>query len=130
MVHMQNESHNVPASIVERLFRSFTDLESAIRGARETLKHKEDVPSHVFERLDSYDQIIARQRGLARDLEDHIAGGDMMEISRHVMIINSLSGMIIDDAKQILSSLSSLEANVYADEGRDDSHAEFMKKIC
>jgi len=30
----------------------------------------------------------------------------MGEISRHVMIINSLSGMIIDDAKQILQSLS------------------------
>ena len=103
---MQNDSQNPQASIVSRLYQSFADLERAIRGARETLSQKESVPGHVFERLDSYDQIIARQRALATDLEKHIASGDLLEISRHVMIINSLSGMIIDDAKQILAALS------------------------
>jgi len=103
---MQNSSENSQSSIVLRLHQSFADLEKAIHGARETLTSKENVPGNVFERLDSYDQIITRQRLLAKDLEQHIEQGDMVEISRHVMIINSLSGMIIDDAKQILQSLS------------------------
>lgn len=125
-----NESNKSSSSIVERLYRSFADLESAISGARETLRSKTDVPAHVFQRLDSYDEIIARQRGLARDLEQHIAAGDMLEISRHVMIINSLSGMIIDDAKQILASLSSLserDALLSASDHDDDG---FSDKLC
>ena len=102
------------------MFQSFVDLEKAISGARDTLSRKENVPSHVFERLDSYDQIIARQRSLANDLERHIEGGDMIEISRHVMIINSLSGMIIDDAKQILAALADPE----------HSEAALAEKLC
>jgi hypothetical protein len=123
---MQKEPQNPSVSIVQRLYLSFIDLERAIAGARDTLSLREDVPGHVFKRLDSYDQIIARQRSLANELEHHILEGDMLEISRHVMIINSLSGMIIDDAKQILASISSFDgAGLDEDEGAD-----WAKKLC
>jgi hypothetical protein len=122
VIVMQNDSNNPQLSIVTRLHQSFADLEKAIHGARETLSHKEHVPAHVFERLDSYDQIITRQRNLAKDLERHIQIGDMVEISRHVMIINSLSGMIIDDAKQILQSLSHTAGS--------DIETDYQGKIC
>jgi hypothetical protein len=128
---MQNNESNKPSSsIVERLYRSFADLEAAISGARETLRLKTDVPADVFQRLDSYDEIIARQRGLARDLEQFIAAGDMLEISRHVMIINSLSGMIIDDAKQILASLSSLSERDALLRSSDQDGEGYRGKLC
>lgn len=92
--------------IVERLMNSFVDLERAIEGAKSNLCKKDSVPAEVISRLSSYDAIIARQRQLAADLSTHIEAGNLSEISRHVNIINALSGMIIDDARTVLSLLA------------------------
>ena len=93
-------------NIINRLFSSFTELEQAIAGARETLAEKESVPDHVIERLASYDGILAKQRQLATKLCDSINAGDWDEVSRQVGLINGLSAMIRDDARAILSSLA------------------------
>jgi hypothetical protein len=93
-------------TIIERLFASFSELEQAIVGAKETLKKKENVPQEVFERLGSYDGILAKQRSLASSLCNHIEAGNWDEVSRHVSIINGLSSLIRDDARAILSSLA------------------------
>lgn len=100
---MQDSS---PEAIVGRLYNSFSELERAIVDARATLAKRGEVPEYIFDRLATYDQIIAKQRNLAKQLEGLIVAGDIKEISRHVTIINSLSGMIIDDAKEILAKLS------------------------
>lgn len=92
-------------NIVERLFNSFTDLETAIESAKETLKKKESVPQEVIERLNSYDSILAKQRRLADEMCQFIEAGDWDEVSRHVSLINGLSAMIRDDARSILSGL-------------------------
>lgn len=101
--------------IIERLFSSFSELETAIAGAKKTLQQKENVPSEVFERLGSYDTILAKQRGFAKALCAHIERGNWDEVSRHVSIINGLSALIRDDARAILSSLS-----LNSDESRED----------
>ena len=92
--------------IIERLFSSFTDLETAIESAKKTLAQKESVPPEVIERLNSYDGILAKQRKLANELCGFINNGNWDEVSRHVTIINGLSAMIRDDARAILSSLA------------------------
>jgi len=92
--------------IINRLFESFSELEHAIVGAKATLKKKENVPTEVFERLASYDGILAKQRTLASSLCSHIEAGNWDEVSRHVSIINGLSSLIRDDARAILSSLA------------------------
>lgn len=106
---------NVSMDIIERLFTSFTELEAAIAGAKKTLQQKENVPDEVFERLGSYDAILAKQRTFARALCEHIEKGDWDEVSRHVSIINGLSALIRDDARAILSSLS-----LNSDQGKED----------
>lgn len=93
-------------NIINRLFSSFTELEQAIAGARETLAEKETVPDDVIKRLSSYDGILAKQRELAARLCDSINSGDWDEVSRQVGLINGLSAMIRDDARAILSSLA------------------------
>jgi hypothetical protein len=93
-------------NIIERLFDSFKDLESAITSARTTLAQKGELPEEVAKRLSSYDTILARQRNLAHELCEHINAGNWGEVSRHVGLINGLSGMIRDDARAILSALS------------------------
>lgn len=94
------------SNIVNRLFKSFEELESAIEGARTNLEKKPSVPAHVFERLKSYDQILKKQRSLALILAEYVKRGDSGQVARYVTIINGLSGMIIEDARSILSSLS------------------------
>lgn len=93
-------------NIISRLFSSFTELETAINGARATLEEKESVPEEVIERLNSYDGILVKQRKLAQELCVHINDGNWDEVARHVGLINSLSAMIRNDARAILSSLA------------------------
>lgn len=92
--------------IIEKLFSSFTDLETAIKSARKTLEQKGSISQEVLERLDSYDGILTKQRNLAKSLCDHIRVSNWDEVSRHVGLINGLSSMIRDDARAILSSLA------------------------
>ena len=97
---------SMESNIIERLFASFTELESAITKARSTLKTRETVPNEVVRRLESYDSILAKQRSLAVALCESIAQKNWDEVNRHVSLINGLSAMIRDDAKAILEALS------------------------
>lgn len=94
------------SSIIERLFSSFQDLEQAIGSAKRTLAKKDGVPAEVMRRIESYDEILAKQRSLAGALCDHISKQNWDEVTRHVGLINGLSAMIRDDARSILSILS------------------------
>ena len=100
---MQDRQEN---AIVDRLFRSFEDLEKAIGSARKTLEERGEVPEEVVARLNSYDSILEKQRTLAHRLCENIKKGNWDEVTRQVGLINGLSGMIRDDARAILSSLS------------------------
>jgi hypothetical protein len=88
--------------IIQKLFASFTDLEVAIESARTTLLQRGTVPIEIFERLKSYDKILATQRELALELCSHIEVGNMVEVSSLVSRINGLSQLIRDDAREVL----------------------------
>ena len=109
----------MPTNIIERLFASFVDLEQAIHSAKATLSTKASVPREVFDRLNSYDGILMKQRMLANELRCHMDRGNWNEVTRHVNIINGLSAMIRDDARAILSSLS---LNSDAGQPEDTNH--------
>lgn len=93
-------------NIVEKLFASFTDLETAINGAKKTLAAKENIPAEIFNRLNSYDGILEKQRSLAREMCRHMKAGNWEEVNQFVTRINGLSSMIRDDARAILSSIA------------------------
>ena len=94
------------SNIIERLFASFSELEEAITKARGTLSQRDAIPEGVMRRLESYDSILAKQRGLAQSLCDAIGRKDWDEVSRNVGLINGLSAMIRDDARAILEAIS------------------------
>ena len=104
------------SNILERLFASFTELETAIGKARETFKSRTSIPQNVVKRLESYDTILAKQRSLAVSLCEAISRKNWDEVNRNVGLINGLSAMIRDDAKAILAAVSSPEELSSGDE--------------
>ena len=103
---MESSNNRDSGNIIERLFASFTELETAIEGAKSTLAKRPSVPDEILVRLNSYDSILMKQRTLATSLCEHMSKGDWSEVSRHVGLINGLSAMIRDDARAILGSIS------------------------
>jgi len=98
-------------NMIERLYQSFNDLEIAVNTAKATLLRKSDVPSYIIDRLDSYDNIMLKQKSLAAELEQSIANKDAENITRIVKLINGLSEMIRDDARELLTYLYKLKGN-------------------
>lgn len=108
------------SNIIDRLLSSFEELEQAIGSAKVALLQKGRMSPEILERLDSYDGILAKQRGLAESLRSHLAVGNWDEVNRHVSLINGLSAMIRDDARAILGALS-----LNSDVERTDDSANF-----
>ena len=64
------------------------------------------MPSEVLKRVEQYSDIVSKQRSLAYALREHLEAKNWDEVSRHVKLINGLSGMIRDDAQDILRAAS------------------------
>jgi hypothetical protein len=114
--------------IINKLFSSFSELEQAILQAKVTLSKKDSVPEFIVERLNSYDSILEKQRELASNLCFYIEQKNTPEIGRHVGLINQLSQMIRDDAKDILGALTANEQNL--EEGAEDGKEGKQPYIC
>ncbi len=90
--------------IVRRLFQSFIELEKAISTAKSTLLKQKEPSQQVLDRIKTYEEILEKQRELATALCGHASLGNWEEVARHVKLINGLSFMIRDDARDILAS--------------------------
>jgi hypothetical protein len=119
---MQSNQNSDGQGIVNRLFASFSELEQAIQSARKTLSERPSVPAEVLRRIESYDEILAKQRTLANSLCSHIDDGNWDEVSRHVGLINGLSAMIRDDARAILAALSPQAKAPVEEDDKDTSN--------
>lgn len=91
--------------IIGRLFESFTELERAIKTAKMALCNKDNPPRELMERIRSYEGILEKQRSLANALCSHVSDSNWDEVDRHVKIINALSSMIRDDAREVVSGM-------------------------
>ncbi len=89
-------------SVVDKLLESFAELDRCISVTKEVLSQKHGVPCDVMDRVNQYSEIVAKQRGLALNLRNHLSSQNWEEVGRHVRLINGLSTMIRDDAEAIL----------------------------
>lgn len=96
-------------AMIDRLRKSFDELDQAIFTARRTLERKGSIPEEVLGRIRNYEEILDKQRRLATELDVYIAEQDWDEVTRHIQLINGLSGMIRDDAREILAMLRNVE---------------------
>jgi hypothetical protein len=101
-----NGGNGMSDTLVDKLLESFDQLEHCISVTREVLAQKQGVPSDVIDRVNQYSEIVAKQRGLAQNLRDHLCAQNWEEVGRHVRLINGLSTMIRDDAQAILLGAS------------------------
>lgn len=90
-------------SLVDKLLKSFDDLDRCITVTRDVLTTKQGVPQDVVQRVNQYADIVRKQRDLAVSLRSHLTTQNWEEVTRHVRLINGLSSMIRDDAQAILS---------------------------
>jgi len=90
---------------IKKLFESFEELEKAITSARRTLAKKKSLDPELLCRIEVYENILRKQRMLAADLCGHVAVENWSEVSRHIQLINGLSSMIRDDAREVLTGL-------------------------
>ena len=91
--------------VIKRLFESFAELERAIKSAKKTLEKNVNAPPEILERIESYEEILEKQQNLATALCGHASLGNWDEVSRHVRLINGLSAMIRDDARDVISGM-------------------------
>lgn len=89
--------------VINRLLDSFSELERAITTAKLALSRKSNPPQDLLERISHYEHILDKQRVLASSLSRHVANNNWEEVGRHVRIINGLSSMIRDDARELVS---------------------------
>lgn len=91
--------------VIDRLFRSFDELEVAISSARQALERFGDANSDILKRIETYQQMLNKQRALANSLCNHAGSGKWEEVDRHIKLINGLSLMIRDDAREIIARM-------------------------
>lgn len=91
--------------VITRLFQSFAELEKAIDAAKMTLTSKDNPPQELIERIGSYETILNKQRRLAEELCCHANTGAWGEVERNIKVINALSQMIRDDAREVVAGL-------------------------
>ena len=99
------EREPVDKLIVSRLLESFSELERAIQSAKSALGKKAEPAKSLLDRINSYEDILEKQRILASSLCKYVATGDWGEVARHVKIINGLSAMIRDDAREVVAGI-------------------------
>ena len=93
----------ISTNVIDKLLESFQKLEECISVTQTVLREKPGIPKEVVCRIEQYSEIVDKQRSLATALRTHLTNRDWKEVSRHVRLINALSSMIRDDAKEILS---------------------------
>lgn len=95
----------VKSIIIDKLFDSLQELDRAIATARKTFERRSGTPEGVLSRLNHYQQMLDKQRALVIGLCDHANSGNWSEVNRHIRLINGLSQMIRDDAREMLNQM-------------------------
>jgi hypothetical protein len=89
--------------VFDRLFTSIRRLSEAIATARKAAEEMSaEKRSTLLARLDSYQEMLDKQESCAYELYRSASHGRWTEVSRQIKIINALSGMIRDDAREII----------------------------
>jgi hypothetical protein len=100
---------------IKRIFESFRQLDHALNIARKSLDRCEEPPQDLLSRISAYEDILEKQRNLATAMCGYASLENWEEVHRHIKLINGLSAMIRDDAREA-ATVKQHEAGVASDE--------------
>jgi hypothetical protein len=98
-----SELNNV---VLDKLLDSIQDLEQSITSAQRALLTDGNYHQDFFDRLRQYESMLLTQRQLADKLNVSMRKGEWEEVARSVRMINGISTMLRDDAKQVANLLA------------------------
>lgn len=93
-------------ALISQLAQSIKSLELTIDAARECIAEKHGESHPIVIRLDNHFLSIARQKKYIQQLKQAIMRGNINEMYRIANIINSISAMIQDDAREIVLEMN------------------------
>lgn len=96
---------------LEKLFTSIHELEKSVVKVQTTFENRDDIPAQVFSRLDSYKEIVEKQKGLWFELEAIFSGDDKAHTAQIVIKINALSTLLLEDIRSVIASLDGKAAS-------------------
>lgn len=96
--------------VLERLLESLHELETSIAAAQRAVLNRGARPD-IEARLQQYETMLIKQRQLAVSLDDLIRQSEWEAVNRSVKLINGISSMLRDDAREVVSSLSKTESD-------------------
>ncbi len=100
------------SQVVKKLFKSLDDLEQSISRAKKVLASQDPIPLEIMRRVASYDDILCKQRKLAKRLCNYIVAGDWEEVTRHMRLINGLSAMVQEEARFLVRGMVVVEGDL------------------
>jgi hypothetical protein len=102
--------------VLDRLLESLNELENSITAAQRAVL-KGGVRPEIEARLRQYEAMLVRQRQLAISLDELISQNEWEAVNRSVRLINGISSMLRDDAREVVATLSG--SGVLRNEGSD-----------
>lgn len=103
---------------VEQLFVSIESLRAAVTKARENLSFVADDlvdKDSILNHFSDYEEILNKQEKFAHELITELKNNNLEGIHRYCRLINGMSVMIRDDAKEIAKFLNNSELEVNND---------------
>jgi hypothetical protein len=91
--------------VIKKLLQSINELETAINKAKISFANRPD-GNKVIERIKHYEDMLNKQKALTISLCGHAVNGNWTEVNRNIKLINGLSLMIRDDARELLSPVA------------------------
>jgi len=89
-----------------KLTHSIKELEDAIDNASQNIQKNPKKSNHpILERLNEYKTIVLKQKIYVNQLSKEVENENHDEIYRLVNIINGISNIIKDDAREVLSNM-------------------------
>jgi len=80
-------------------------LGRAIGLAKQSVEARANPSKDVLKRINYYEEILNKQRRLAETMCDYIKQDKWDEVTRHVKLINGLSSMIHEDARELVAQI-------------------------
>ena len=91
---------------IKKLRESLDSLERSVVMAKTAFCKQEVVSTDVLRRIISYEEAIAKQKGLADKLIVMLERGKAQEAVQLIKVINGFSAMIFEDANDLIKTIS------------------------